>query len=287
MTGYGMAQAKIGHRRIALEVKSVNHKYCEINLRLPPRYSTLEGRIVEFAKNYFQRGRIDILVREDNTAKVSIPVKIDWDRLKFYHGEIKRISRSLGISSEVQMDTLLSLPHVILLEEEENLTKVWRILQSSLGKAFHSLEKMRAKEGAGIGRFLETQVKSLHRHALEIQSRVSGNVQHYRNLLKERIDKLAGGIELDSQKLAQEVAYFVDRTDISEELQRLNHHVKHFREILKEKGPQGRKLDFLLQEMNREVNTLSSKAQNAMISKHVVESKHLLEKMREQVQNVE
>lgn len=287
MTGYGVWNGKIGPKRISIETKSVNHKFCEVNLRIFPRYSSLEGPIVEFAKSYFNRGRVDIFIRDQSGIEGHAPAKIDTDRLKEYHQKLKRVAKNLNLDSKINLDTLLSLPQVVVPEEEEDLEKFWRKLRVGIKSAFDSLEKMRNKEGKSIGIFLEKQIRVMLKEIKSIEILVPKNVKIHQGNLEERIRKLASSVEFDEQRLAQEIAYFVDRTDISEELQRLKQHIKHFGEVLKEKVPLGRKLDFLLQEMNREVNTLSSKAQNATISGHVVECKHALEKMREQVQNVE
>jgi len=287
MTGFGVVQGKVSGKRVVVETKSVNHKFCEVNLRLSQRYSPLEGRIVEFTKSFFTRGRIDILLREEpHQASVGI-ARIDLAKLKAYQKTLKSAARALKLKEEPSLSTLLGLPEVVVTEEIDDLGKIWEEVHTLLKESFVSLEKMRKKEGAGLTEFLQEQLRDLGREAQKIEKEVPVNIENHQKTLSERIQKLTLGIDVDPQRLAAEVAYFVDRSDISEELQRLNSHSKHFSNILKDSGPHGRKLDFLLQEMNREVNTLSAKAQSADISQMVVECKHLLEKMREQVQNVE
>jgi len=287
MTGYGQAQGKIGDRRISVEVKSVNHKFCEINYRVSSSYTALESRAVALAKNFFRRGRIDIFVRDEHQNGMGLPVKIDIPKLKTFHQQLTRAAKSLKIPPEVDLKTLLSFPQMFLVEEEENLEKFWEGLKKLLTKAFESMEKMRQREGKAIGQFLKTQLVFTRMEIKKIEKAIPDTVKGHQTHLEDRIKKLANNIELDPIRLSQEVAYFVDRTDISEELQRLMHHIIHFEDLLKSKDPLGRKLDFLLQEMNREVNTLSAKVQNAAVSQRVVECKHALEKMREQVQNIE
>lgn len=287
MTGYGVIQGKLGHRRVVVETKSVNHKFCEINLRLSPRYTFLEGKIAEFAKTYFSRGRIDILIKDEFSNSQKSSIKIDMDRLKTFYRDLKKAAETLKIPGELTLSSLVSLPQVLLGEEEEDIEALWKQLKPLLKSSFVSLEKMRSKEGNGISSLFQEQLRSLASEVEFIEEWVPKNIQGHRTQLLERIQKLANGIEFDPQRLSQEVAYFVDRSDISEELHRIKSHITHFRDFLKTRDPVGRKLDFLLQEMNREVNTLSAKAQNAEISRRVVEAKHLLEKMREQVQNVE
>ena len=287
MTGYGIVQGKVGERRIVVETKSVNHKFCEVNLRLSQRYSVLEGKIAEAAKGFFSRGRIDILIKEEAAQPGAGKVRIDLARLKEFHKVLKEAAQALKMPGDLRLETLLTLPDVLLTEEPLDLESLWKQLEALLQKSFIALEKMREKEGLGIAQFFKNELKTLSAEVREVEKVIPGNVEHHQRQLRERISKLSNGVELDPQRLAQEVAYFVDRTDISEELQRLKHHIAHFGDVLAEQGPLGRKLDFLLQEMSREANTLSAKAQSAEISQKVVNCKHGLEKLREQVQNVE
>ncbi len=287
MTGFGVVQGTVGGRRVVVETKSVNHKFCEVNLRISQRYAPLEGRIIEFTKSYFSRGRIDVLLRDEPHQAATAGAKIDLEKLKAYQKSLKAAAKTLKISEEVSLSTLLSLPQVVLTEEEEDLEKTWGQIQPLLKTSFIELEKMRKKEGISLAKFLKDQLGALEDEVVRIERKIPESIQAHRQQLTDRIQKMINGHEVDPQRLAQEVAYFVDRSDISEELDRLKSHAKHFHDILSGGNTMGRKLDFLLQEMNREVNTLSAKAQNAVISQQVVECKHLLEKMREQVQNVE
>lgn len=287
MTGYGSAKGKIDNRLVLIEVKSVNHKFCEISLRASQKYSVLDGRILELAKSFFSRGRIEISIKEYVQETGSSEAKIDLSKLRSYHRTLKKAARLLKINDDISMDTLIHLPNVLKIEEEEDVEKFWLRLSPLLKNSFVSLEKMRKKEGAATGRFLTSQLEKLKTETAWIKKQVVGNVDRHQKNLNDRLAKLLAVNQVDPQKLAQEVAFFADKTDVSEELQRLEQHGTHFSELLQSKEAVGRKFDFLLQEMNREVNTLSAKAQDAMISRHVVECKHLLEKMREQVQNVE
>ncbi len=287
MTGYGMAEGKVGSRHLSIEAKSVNHKYCEVSLRVSPRYLSLEPQIVELARTFFNRGRIDIVIREDHGVPSHMTAKIDGERLKDYYKQLKKISKDLGLTQELRLTGLLGLPHVVVGEEEENPERHWTRLKVLLKSAFQSLEKMRAREGKAIQAFFSEQLEFLSKAIHSIQELVPENVRNHQKNLTERLRLLTASNEVDPQRLAQEMAYYVDRTDIAEELHRLQEHLRHFAELIRSKTPSGRKLDFLLQEMNREVNTLSAKSQNAAISREVVECKHSLEKMREQVQNVE
>lgn len=286
MTGYGQAQGPVLGRRLTVEVKSVNHKFCEVNLRISSSYASLEPRAVELAKKYFKRGRIDIFVRDEKQNGSGANLQIDLKKLKAFHKQLQDSAKALKISPDIDLKTLLSFPQLFLTEEDD-LEKFWLGLKGLLDKAFQKMETMREKEGSAIAKFLKGQLEFLNTHAKKITHLVPKTVQMHQDHLTQRIEKLTRNLELDPQRLIQEIAYMVDRTDISEELQRLAHHAQHFGTLLQKEELLGRKLDFLLQEMNREVNTLSAKVQDAGISQQVVECKHALEKMREQVQNLE
>ncbi len=286
MTGFGVARGKVGKKRILIEAKSVNHKFCEVNLRIPPRYSILEGRITELVKLTFSRGRIDLFLKEEAHESPDAIAKINLAKMKSYYQELKKAQKSLHLNEEIRLETLLSLPQTLSIPEEEDLEKTWGSLKKMFQSALSSLNQMREKEGVSVEKFLLGQIKKFQSHINQVKVLIPLNLQNYQKQFQERIQKLAPNIEIDPQRLAQEVAYFVDRTDVSEELQRVQHHIEHFEKIIKSPGPHGRKLDFLLQEMNRETNTLSAKSQSSEISQHAVECKHLLEQIREQLQNV-
>ncbi len=286
MTGYGMGEVKWKSGKITFEVKTVNHRFCEVNFRLPSRYYPLEAALLEFTKNSFSRGRIDIFIRESGTKKRG-KVRVDQEQLGQYLQILKKLSSEIKLNTLPQLENLLTLPQVIVVEdEEEDLQKVLELFKKSLKQVFLNVEKVREREGNKLKEAFFEHLEKIEQVIRKTEKAIPEMVQEYQNRLKEKISKLVEQTP-DEWRLAQEVAYFVDRTDVSEEIQRLNSHIDHFKEVLKEKGPIGRKLDFVLQEMNREVNTLGSKVQTSSISKSVVICKHELEKMREQVQNVE
>lgn len=286
MTGYGRGELRFGKRKIVFEVKTVNHRFCEVNLRLPSRFYPLEPDLTEFTKRSFSRGRVDIFVREVG-ANGKGQVKVDEDVLERYLQILKKLSRQVKQTQLPHLETLLNLPQVIVVEEEEEDLRVALVqFKKALHEVFVKVENMREKEGKGLEKDFSDRLDLLEDLTQRIEEKIPEMIREYQARLKDRIEKLVQQIP-DEWRLAQEVAYFVDRTDVSEEIQRLKSHLDHFREVLKEKGSVGRKLDFILQEMNREINTLGAKAQHSMVSKWVVDCKHELEKMREQVQNVE
>ncbi|MDX1386556.1 MAG: YicC/YloC family endoribonuclease, partial [bacterium] len=225
MTGYGSAMGVVGSHRLSVEVKSVNHKYCEVNFRIASAYASLESRVVEMAKNHFKRGRIDVFVRGDYQNGLGAPLHLDVKKLKNFHGELIKASKALKISPNIDLNTLLAFPQMVMVEEEEDLNRFWKGLEALLKKAFSNLEKMRNREGKGISSFLMEQLKFLAKEVKWIEGKVPKTVQGHQEHLEDRIKKITQNLELDPIRLAQEVAYFVDRTDISEELQRLDDHI--------------------------------------------------------------
>jgi len=286
MTGYGRGELRLKSSRLKIEVKTLNHRFCEVNLRLPSRLYPLEAELVEFTKKSFERGRIDIFVREVGSDHRG-QVKVDEAQLKHYLKILKALTRKLKSQESIRAEALLSLPQVIKVEEEnEDPAKLLSAFKTSLAQIFRGVEKMRQKEGEGLKKEFFKRLVLVSGYAEKVEDRIPKLIQDYQARLKEKIAKWLQQSP-DEWRLAQEVAHYVDRTDVSEELQRLKSHVAHFKEILKEKAAVGRKLDFILQEMNREINTLGAKAQDAQVSQWVVGCKHEMEKMREQVQNVE
>lgn len=287
MTGYGVGDFEWKKKKIHLEVKTVNHRFCEVNLRIPPRYSILELEVQDFTKKNFERGRVDIFIREQNASPVR-KIKIDEEQLQSYLKTIQQLSKKYGLSKEVPAERFFSLPGVVSVEEEAEveISLLLPELKKNLEKVFQKVKKLREKEGEGIKKDFLTRLGIIEKNISAVEKQIPDVISNYKNRLQERIEKMLKN-SIDESRLAQEVAYFVDRSDTSEEIQRLKSHFSHFREVFKEKDAIGRKLDFILQEMHRELNTLGSKAQDNDISKWIVASKHELEKMREQVNNVE
>src|SRR4029450_4380265 len=286
MTGYGRGEFRSKSSRLKVEVKTLNHRYCEVNLRLPGRLYPLEAELVEFTKKSFERGRIDIFVREMGSEHRG-RVTVDEAQLNHYLKILKNLSRKLKTKDPLRPEALLSLPQVIKVEEEEeDPAKLLSAFKASLADIFKAVDKMRLKEGEGLKKEFFKRLGLITGYAEKVEGRIPTIIQDYQARLKEKIAKWLQQPP-DEWRLAQEVAHYVDRTDVSEELQRLKSHLSHFKEILKEKGAVGRKLDFILQEMNREINTRGAKAQDAQVSQWVVGCKHEMEKLREQVQNVE
>ena len=290
MTGYGRGECSQNGCKITTEISSVNRKQTEVNVYLPRELESLEFQIRDEVNKRVARGRLTVKIavhagEEFYGGKVQLNVAL----AKAYAKEIARLGRDLGLSETVSLDILLRAPGVLRTEEElSDAEGAWPAVRESLARALDLLIKMRQREGAHLATDLQNRMKTMRKSVDQIRKRAPEMVKQYQNQLRQRIKN--AGLEMpasDDERLLKEVIYFADRSDISEELTRLDSHFKQFASSLKSKEPVGRMLDFLAQEINREVNTIGSKATDNQISREVVSLKAELEKVREQVQNVE
>lgn len=290
MTGYGRGEASSSGMKIAVELSSVNRKQGEIFVSLPREIDVLESRIRESINQHISRGRVNVKVAlQSGNERSAGKVHLNTEVARQYVKELKRLSRELGISHEIPIDSLLRSPGVVefhtALEEPE---KLWLGIRKALKQGLDELLKMRAKEGAHLARDLRKRLKLIQKSVVVIRKEAPAVSVRYREALRDRIQ--SAGLELpgtDEDRLMKEVVYFADRSDISEELTRLHSHFKQFDDCIKSTDPVGRKLDFLVQEINREINTIGSKANDSTIAGQVVTVKAELERFREQAQNVE
>jgi uncharacterized protein (TIGR00255 family) len=288
MTGYGTAEGKVGKGILFVELKGVNHRFSEINVKIPGRMSILEGRIRKFMQAEFDRGKIDVFFKEKEPLFGGVSISVDLELARRYQAILKKLKRDLGLSDEIDFFKVVGLDKILHVEEGDgSYDRLWGQIEVLLKRATAGMMKMRIKEGAHIRDDQLKRVERLSRLVEDIQSRS----QHVRDGHMERIrSKINGAIsasEIDEQRLAQEAAYLGGRQDIAEETVRLISHIKQYRHILHAKDAVGRRLDFLLQEMNREANTIGAKASDAAVSRMVVDCKAELERLKEQVQNVE
>ncbi|MBI5604347.1 MAG: YicC family protein [Deltaproteobacteria bacterium] len=289
MTGFAQLVFSDKDLQITLAVRTYNNRFLDINLRLNNAFYPLEDRIKTYIASRISRGRVEISIQLASQEKIrNGNIGLNWPLARAYHGLLTELKEKLKIPGPVDLGHLLSLKDVVVYQEgafsEETL---WKKLSSPLKKVFDSLQKMRSEEGRNLGRDLLERLGSVQKVADQISLKIPLVVGAYQGRLKDRIEKLAKGVEVDPIRLAQEVAILADRSDISEELIRLGSHIKQFKALFKELQPVGKKMEFLLQEMNRETNTIGSKSIDSEISHHVVSIKAELEKLREQVQNIE
>ncbi|MEW6696038.1 MAG: YicC/YloC family endoribonuclease [Bacillota bacterium] len=289
MTGYGRGEACAEGRRFTVELKSVNNRFCEVILRQPRSLAQIEDKIKRRIQERVNRGRVDGYISIEETGEITPAVKVDKALAVAYHKAMEDLKESLSISDVISIKDLISLPNVISIEQPEENAEEWlAAVEEATDQALGGLQAMRQNEGQRLKTDILQRADEIHRLILEqVSERAPLVVQEHREKLSQRLAEwLAGGV-IDETRLAAEVAIFTDRADISEEIVRLSSHLQQLKEILAKGGPVGRKLDFLVQEMNREINTIGSKANDLVITNAVVNAKSELEKIREQVQNIE
>lgn len=290
MTGFGRGEgASEAAGRIVVEAKAVNHRFSEVVVRNPRQFNQFEEPLKKLVSGRIARGRVDVFVTWETKGQGARRVKVDKDLAVAYHKALKELGEAIGSKTEISAETLAKLPDVVSIEEGEiRAEELWAVLELAARVAVDNLIAMREQEGAGLAEDLLGRLALLEAFAGRVQTRSPQMVEEYRTKLARRLDELLpAGNTVDPQRLAQEVAIFADRSDISEEVQRLGSHIAQFRGALKGDVAVGRKLDFLVQEIGREINTIGSKANDAEITSLVVDAKAELEKIREQVQNVE
>ncbi|HYD40483.1 MAG TPA: YicC/YloC family endoribonuclease [Anaeromyxobacter sp.] len=287
MTGFGAGRGSVNGEEVDVEVRSVNHKYCEVKARLPRELSALEHEVVRTVKDRLARGGVDVAVRRTSAASLVAP-RVDVNLAESYARAFAEVQARLGLPGSVTLADVISAEGVVRLDERAvDLDLVGEALRRGLAQALSQLVAMRAREGEALGRDLLARLDELERIVGRVFVLAPQAVEQYRTRLSERIAELTRGLPVDPARLAQEVAVFADRTDVAEEITRLRSHVGQVRALLSSTEPAGRKLDFLVQEMHREANTIGSKSQNGEIAALVVALKAEIERMREQVQNVE
>jgi uncharacterized protein (TIGR00255 family) len=289
MTGYGRGECAQAGFKITVEVSSVNRKQSEIAVNLPRELEVLEARIRDAVNERVARGRVTVRVgvqaAEGSVGKLNINTAL----AKTHSKELKKLAKDLGIQDGISLDLLLRIPGVLQSGEGfPEVDKLWPSVEKAVIGALDTLVSMREKEGKHLAKDLQQRVALMRAAVTRVQKQAPQVAERYRQQLVERIK--AAGLEvpgLDDERLVKEVFYFADRIDITEELTRLQSHFKQFDDHVKKAEPIGRTLDFLAQEMNREINTLGAKANDSAISREVVTLKSELERFREQVQNVE
>ncbi len=287
MTGFGAGHAAHGGEEVDVEVRSVNHKFCEVKVRLPRELAPLEIEIARQVKERLARGGVDVAVRRSG-SRASLSPRVDVALAAEYARAFAEIKDRLGLPGAVGLADVLAAEGVVTLEERAVEAAAARAsVSGAAGQALGELVAMRAREGEALSRDIEgrlTQVAALVDRAEGLAPLA---IEHYRARLHDRVHDLARGFSVDPARLAQEVALFADRMDVAEEITRLRSHVEQMRALIRSDEPAGRKMEFLVQEMHREANTIGSKSQSADISTVVVALKAEIERMREQVQNIE
>ena len=288
MTGFGKGSSKFRDGRITLEIKTVNHKFFDVTLKLPETISIFEDRTKEALQRKIKRGKVNLNLIYDGTVSRYERVSINKNVAKSYHDELSRLKRHLGLKEDIGLKEIVVLPGVLNYEvRERSLLNLWPKIKEALEIALDRLVSDREKEGKAIFTDINKRAKRIGGMLSLIKSRSHLNIEEHRKHFAERVSALSGGREIDLGRLEMEVAIFAKNSDISEELMRLKNHLVNLRKTISANGEAGKKLDFIAQELHREINTVGSKVSDFKISKNVIEIKSEIEKIREQAKNVE
>jgi uncharacterized protein (TIGR00255 family) len=288
MTGYGRAEGATTTHLYTVEVQALNHRFTDIRVKLPRALAALEHELHREVQRRFHRGRFDIQVAERLQGEVPRLLRIDQEVARQYVEALRELQAELRLSGEVTVDALIGLRDLVSLGVAEvDVGEVGTVLKAALHRALDEVDSMRGKEGEALAQDVAACLDRTETTLQAVEIRGPQVVEAYRLRLQERASSLLGVSLPDPDRLEQEVVLFADRSDIAEECTRLRSHLRQFRETLPGPGPHGRRLEFLLQEMQREVNTIGAKAADALISQMVVQMKTDVERLREQVQNIE
>ncbi|MDR3294935.1 MAG: YicC family protein [Clostridiales Family XIII bacterium] len=290
MTGFGRGEFSDGSRTALAEMKSVNHRYCEISVKIPRKYAFAEERLKAVARETVHRGKVEINIIVDNVAGDDSRIKLNLSAAKQYYANLKELQESLELQGDIDLALLAGMPDVMRqlpdVEEEESLLKT---LETALRAAAGQFDEMRRTEGGKLAEDILHRAGLLAGYTEEIETFAPDIIRGYAEKLRERIKDLLGGTaEIPEERIAVEAALFADKANITEEIVRLRSHLSQLESILSEKEKaNGKKLDFLVQELNREANTIGSKANDIRVTGFVLEMKSEVEKIREQIQNIE
>jgi len=288
MTGFGKGEGDTNLGKLYVEARSINHRYCDINIKLPKRLAPFENRIKETIRSQVSRGRIDVALKLDNLGEEKVQLHVDLHLAEQYYQALQSLRDKLQLKDEVSLALLAGSKDLITAKEETgDIEPYWQEIVPILKRSFQDLDEMKRLEGESIAKDIQQRLKYIAQQLAVIKQQFPSRLEAYQNRLQERLQSLLKGMEVDPSRFQQEVAFLSERTDITEEIVRTGSHLAQFTTLLEGEEPVGRKMEFLLQEIHREVNTVSAKANDAEISQRVVEIKSELEKIREQVQNIE
>lgn len=288
MTGFGRGEYEENGRSFTVEIKTINHRYNDVSVRLPRQLSYLEDDIRKYILKSISRGKIDVYISQDKFSEEDVSVTIDETLACAYIKALNTLRDEFHLQDDITVTSISKLPDILNVSKaEEEKEVIWGTLSEAIRISLEQLIKMRTIEGQKLAYDILDREEYIKGIVGKIEERSPVVVDEYKTKLTERLKEIAPDVNIDENRLAMEVALFADRSSITEEIVRLKSHLSQLEQILKEDEPIGRKLDFLIQEINREINTIGSKANDLEITKYVVEVKSEIEKIREQVQNIE
>ena len=288
MTGFGRCEVQKDSRKFTVELKSVNHRYLDVNIRMPKKLNFFETAIRNLLKSYANRGKVDIFITYEDLSQAQVAVKYNAVLAGEYLKYLKQMEEEFGLENDIRVSTLSRYPEVFTMEEQsEDEEELWNGLKEALVGAFGQFVQTRQTEGENLKRDILAKLDRLSELTVHIEERSPQIVSEYRAKLEEKMKELLADTQIEESRIAAEVILFADKICTDEEVVRLKSHISHMRNTLDEKDEIGRKLDFIAQEMNREANTILSKANDIEVSDYAISLKTEIEKIREQIQNIE
>ena len=289
MTGYGKQSLNVDGREYQIEIKSVNHRYLDINIKIPKTLNYLEEIVKQEISKKIKRGKVDVFITYENNSKEGRNITINKELAKLYIEQLKELAEEEKISSNIEVMEIAKFPDILTIKADEEDEKIKQEIIQVTTEATNKIVEMKAIEGEKIAQDLLQRISKIENKIMEISSKSTGLIEEYVVKLEKRIKEILKTEDVDKSRLAQEVVIYADKCSIEEEITRLKSHIFQFRNLITSNNeePKGKKIDFLIQEMNRETNTIGSKANNLEIVNGVIEIKTQLEDIREQVQNIE
>lgn len=287
MTGYGKSTLSINSREYQVEIKTVNHKYLDTSIRMPRCLSSLEEDVRKEIASNLKRGKVEVSINFENHGKNINNIVINTELAKDYIRSLKKLADEEGLEANIEITEITKLPDVLTIKEDLDNDEIKKELLQVVQDAVNQLIEMRKKEGQKISVAILEKIDKINSKILDISSLSIGLIDEYIVKLEKRIKELLKTDDIDKSRLMQEVVIFADKCSVEEEVTRLKSHIEQLKELINSDGATGKKMDFLIQEMNREINTIGSKANNLDITNNVVEVKTIIEDIREQIQNIE
>jgi uncharacterized protein (TIGR00255 family) len=288
MTGFGRCEISDESRKFTVEMKAVNHRYLDVNMKMPKKLGFFESSIRNLLKNYIQRGKVDVFITYEDFTENNLCVKYNSDLAKEYMKYLNQIADDFGMENDARVSSISRYPEVLTMEEQTvDESEIWKLLEQAICGACEQFVQARMTEGENLRTDILAKLDNMLKHVDVIAERSPEIVAAYRKKLEEKVQEMLGDTKFDESRIVTEVTIFADKICVDEEIVRLKSHIESMKTCLVEGGGIGRKLDFIAQEMNREANTTLSKANDLILSNIAIELKTEIEKIREQIQNIE
>lgn len=288
MTGFGRSEIVKGNRKISVEIKSVNHRYLEAGIKMPKKLNVFESRMRDLLKKYATRGKIDIFINYEDDSESQVNLKFNQNIADEYMAIFNNMSEKYNLKNDMTVGGLARFPEVITMDEvQEDEEELWHFIEEAMKAALEQFVNTRILEGENLKKDLLGKLDHMEELVAFVEKRSPEIMKEYRSKLESKVKELLGDTTIDESRIATEVIIYADKICVDEEIVRLRSHIEHARKCLNEDGGIGRKMDFIAQEMNREANTTLSKANDIEISNAAIDLKTEIEKVREQIQNIE